>query len=180
MTGLDNETTAVGDESLVRIATVGAAHGLRGEVRLRLHTDDPDGRLRTGAEFATDPAEAGPLHLAGVRVHQDTYLVRFAQHQDRTGAQSLTGVVLLAPPQSEPDAWYPHQLRGLTARAPDGTHLGTVAGVEHMPAHDVLVLRQDTGPQVLVPFVHAIVPEVDVAAGYLVIDAPGGLLEEQG
>src|SRR5690606_34995875 len=137
----------------VRIATLGAAHGLKGEIRLRLHTDDPTARLVPGARFTTDPADAGPLVLAAVAERSGSTYARFEGHPDRTAAERLRGVVLLADPEPEDDAW-----------------------VQHLPAHDVLGLVEPAGARTLVPFVTAIVPVVDVDGGHVVVDPPAGLL----
>ncbi len=167
----------VSDSSLLRVATIGPAHALRGEVRLTVHTDDVAGRLHPGATLETEPAAVGPLEVAAIRAHKGQYLASFAGHADRNAAEALRGVVLLAPPAEEEDAWYPAQLQGLTARSPQGESLGTVAGVQHAPAHDLL--RVDVGGrQVLVPFVEQIVTDIDTDAGTVTIDAPGGLWDE--
>jgi len=160
----------------VRVATLAAAHGLKGDVKLRLHTDDPAARLVPGTRFATDPADVGPLELTAVVEHSGSTYARFAGYADRTAVEALRGVVLLADRENEDDAWYPEQLAGLEARRPDGTVIGTIAGVQHLPAHDVLLLTEPDGARTLVPFVTAIVPEVDVEGGFVVIDPPLGLL----
>jgi 16S rRNA processing protein RimM len=169
--------TAGGGE-LVRVATLGAAHGLKGDVRLQLHTDDPTGRLLPGTRFTTDPAGVGPLVLSAVVERGGSTFARFEGYPDRTAVETIRGTVLLAPPSTddEPDAWYPEQLTGLEARRPDGTVIGTVTGVQHLPAQDALVLRETDGARTLIPFVTAIVPTVDVAGGFVVVDAPLGLL----
>lgn len=166
-------------DDLLRLATIGAAHGLRGDVKLTVHTDDPESRLAPGTELATDSAQVGTLRIERLASHGNGYLARFAGYPDRTAAESLRGVVLLAPPSDdESDAWYPAELTGLVAQDPAGRRLGTIAAVRHFPAQDVLVLRSDSGTESLVPFVAAIVTEVDLDAGRVVIDAPPGLLEE--
>ena len=76
------------------------------------------------------------------------------------------------------DEWYDHQLVGLTAFLPDGTVVGQVAEVLHLPGHDVLAVDRPTGGQVLVPFVSQMVPVVDVAANRVVVDPPPGLFED--
>lgn len=168
------------EPDLLRLATIGPAHGLRGEVRLLVHTDDPEQRLAPGAQVVTEPADVGPLTVAALRTHRDQFHARFDGHSDRTAAEELRGVVLLAPPEPEPEAWYPHELRGLRARDAHGQEVGTVETVQHLPAQDVLVLRTTGGQQVLVPFVTEIVPEVDITGGTVTIAAPPGLLPEQG
>lgn len=165
----------------VRVATLGAAHGLKGDVRLQLHTDNPAARLVPGARFTTDPREAGPLELTAVVERSGSTYARFAGHPDRTAVEALRGVVLLADAvdEHEDDAWYPEQLTGLQARRPDGTVIGTIAGVEYLPAQDALILAEPDGARTLVPFVTAIVPTVDVAGGFVVIDPPYGLLASE-
>lgn len=160
----------------VRVATVGGPHGLAGDVKLRLHTDDPAGRLVVGTRFPTEPAHAGPLELARVVEHSGATHARFVGYPDRTAVERLRGVVLLAEAVAEDDAWYPDQLVGLTVRRPDGTGIGAVVAVEHPPAHDVLVVMEPGGHRTRVPFVEAIVPTVDVEGGFVVVDAPAGLL----
>jgi 16S rRNA processing protein RimM len=81
------------------------------------------------------------------------------------------------PPSDDPDEFHDTQLMGLRADLVDGSRLGEVTDVLHLPHGDVLVVRREEGAEVLVPFVKAIVPEVDVAAGRLVVDPPEGLLD---
>jgi 16S rRNA processing protein RimM len=160
------------------VARVGKAHGLRGEVALDLRTDDPEARLGVGTRLETRPVGAGPLTVGGVRVHQGRWLVAFEGVRDRTGAEALRGVELVVEVEAsdEEDAWYPHELAGLRAEDTDGRELGRVEGLEHLPAHDALVLREPDGTRTLVPFVRQIVPVVDVPGGRVVLDPPGGLL----
>ncbi|MBO3087566.1 ribosome maturation factor RimM [Cellulomonas dongxiuzhuiae] len=165
---------------LLTVARIGRPHGLRGEVALDVRTDAPQERLVVGARFATEPAAAGPLVVTHVRDAQGRWYATFAQASDRAGAEALRGVALVVESDDEPsddDGWYPHELVGLRAEhAADGRLLGEIVGLEHLPAHDVLVLREPDGARTLVPFVEAIVPVVDVAGSRVVLDPPGGLL----
>ncbi|MDT0167003.1 ribosome maturation factor RimM [Actinotalea sp. AC32] len=160
------------------VATIGRAHGLRGEVALDLRTDVPDERFALGAVLRTVPAAAGPLTVARTRDQNGRLLVTFAEVSDRTTAESLRGVELVveAEASDEEDAWYPHELVGLRAERTDGEVVGEVVGLEHLPAQDALVVREPDGTRTLVPFVRAIVPVVDVPGGRVVLDAPRGLL----
>ncbi|AEG43957.1 ribosome maturation factor RimM [Isoptericola variabilis] len=160
------------------VARVGRAHGLRGEVALDLRTDAPEERLAVGERLETDPPSAGPLTVTRVRVHQGRWLVTFAEAADRSAAEALRGVELVvdADASDEEDAWYPHELRGLRAELEDGTVVGEVVGLEHLPAHDALAIRETGGERTLVPFVRQIVPVVDVEGGRVVLTPPGGLL----
>jgi 16S rRNA processing protein RimM len=172
---------------LLTVARIGRAHGLRGEVALDLRTDDPEERLAVGAVLPTEPADRGPLTVERTRVAQGRWYVTFAEAHDRTAAEALRGTELVVevaegdvadatPDDDDEDAWYPHELAGLRAEHVDGRVLGEVVGLEHHPAHDVLVLREPDGSRTLVPFVLAIVPVVDVPGGRVVLDPPGGLL----
>ena len=156
---------------------------------MHVRTDDPDVRFVVGAVLATDPPEAGPLRIETVRSHQGRLLVRFAGHQDRTSAESVVGVRLLVEeaPSTDPDAFYDHELVGLTAVDGAGATIGTVADVLHQPGHDLLVVERPVATRrggqalpdrLLVPFVTAIVPQVDVAGGRVVVEAPPGLLDD--
>lgn len=160
------------------VATIGRAHGLRGEVALDLRTDDPELRLADGQVLRTIPASAGPLTVVSSRVQNGRWHVAFAEISGRTAAEQARGIELVVDVDSsdEEDAWYPHELAGLRAELLDGTVVGEVVGLDHLPAHDMLVLRETDGTRTLVPFVRVMVPVVDVAGGRVVLDPPGGLL----
>jgi 16S rRNA processing protein RimM len=171
------------------VARIGRAHGIRGEVTIEVRTDAPDERFVPGATFFVVPP-SGPagrglpatLTLDTVRDHNGTLLLGFDGVGDRTASDSLRGVVLEAEVSdevTEPDAWFDHQLVGLRVVDAAGTELGEVVAVEHPPAQDLLVVRRPDGARRLVPFVGAIVPTVDVGAGFVVVVAPPGLLEDQ-
>jgi len=169
---------------LVVVGRIGRAHGTKGEVTVEVRTDEPGLRLAPGAQLVTEPESVGPVTVASGRVHSGRLLLRLAGVEDRTAAEALRGVLLLADvdPTAVPDGedeWYDRQLVGLAAVLRDGSPLGTVAEVLHLPAHDVLVVRRAGADEVLVPFVHAIVPEVDVAGGRVVVVPPGGLLGDE-
>ncbi|NYF97192.1 ribosome maturation factor RimM [Janibacter cremeus] len=170
------------------VARIGKPHALRGEVTVQLHTDDPESRFVPGAVFDTR-AEVGSgvprqLTLATARVHRGIWLLGFEGIPDRTGAESLRGtrLVLAEPDESQDDGWYEKDLVGLMAHTPAGDVIGEVIALELGAAQDRLVLRRPTGEETLIPFVEAIVPEIDPSAGRLVVDAPPGLLdiEQQG
>ena len=164
------------------VATVGRAHGLRGEVGLDVRTDAPADRFVIGDVLRTVPAAVGPLTVTHVRNLADRWYVTFAEATDRSAAEALRGVELVieAGDSDEEDAWYPHELAGLRVERPDGTVVGEVIALEHLPAQDALVVRETGGERTLIPFVRAIVPVVDVAGGRVVVDAPLGLLAADG
>ncbi len=163
------------------VARIGKAHGLRGEVTVQLHTDTPQDRFVPGARFATQPSERGPLLLTGVRVHQGTYLLAFDGVSDRGSAETLRDTRLLVEQQEESqddgDGWYEADLLGFAVTLADGTVVGTVTGLQLRPAQDLLEVELTAGGQALVPFVDALVPEVDEEGRRVVIDPPAGLLQ---
>jgi 16S rRNA processing protein RimM len=165
----------------VVVGRIGRPHGVRGEVTVEVRTDDPDLRFAPGAVLRTDPAERGPLTVAGRRWHREVLLLSIDGVESREAAEELRNTELHVPVAElpaleDPEDYYDHQLVGLVARLPDGTELGTVSAVRHEGA-DLLVVRRVEGGELLVPFVTAIVPTVDVAGGSLVVDPPEGLLD---
>jgi 16S rRNA processing protein RimM len=129
------------------IARIGRAHGLGGDVSVELRTDVPDQRFVVGAVLQTDPPGAGPLTLTAARHDADRWFLRFAEATSREAAEGLRGVLLVVErgESDEDDAWYPHELVGLRAERPSGEVVGTVSGIEHPPAHDLLLIREPGG-----------------------------------
>jgi 16S rRNA processing protein RimM len=165
----------------VVVGRIGRPHGVRGEVTVEVRTDDPDLRFVPGAVLRTDPAERGPITIAGVHWHSGTLLLRLEGVDSREAAEAIRNTELLVdvadlPEIEDPDTYYDHQLLGLTARLPDGTVLGEITVVRH-EAQDLLVVRRPEGGDLLIPFVSAIVPTVDLDGGFVVVDPPEGLLE---
>jgi 16S rRNA processing protein RimM len=166
------------------VGRVGRPHGIRGEVHMQVHTDDPDLRFAAGSVLATEPAARGPLTVASSRWHSGRLLVTFAGYDDRDSAEDLRGTLLVMDsadvgPPEDPEEFHDYQLVGLEVRTVAGVPVGVVADVLHQ-GQDLLVVQPPSGrpgDPILVPFVAAIVPQVDVAAGRLVIDPPTGLLD---
>lgn len=164
------------------VGRVARAHGIRGEVVVEVRTDDPDGRFATGQLLQTVPAPVGPLTVERARRHGTRLLVQFAGVHGREAADALRGVRLAvdvpeAQRPADPDEFFDHQLEGLAARLLDGSPVGVVSQVLHLPLQDLLVIRRDDGGEALVPFVRQLVPVVDVDAGEVVLDPPPGLLD---
>jgi len=161
-------------------------HGVRGELAIDVRTDDPELRLAAGAVLETEPASAGPLTVVGARWHSGRLLIRFAGVDDRTAAESLRGTLLLVDSADledlpDPDSYRDHQLVGLTVVGPDGAVVGGVTDILHH-GQDLLVVAGSgprTGAEILIPFVAAIVTEVDLEAGLVRIDPPAGLLDPE-
>jgi 16S rRNA processing protein RimM len=180
---------------LLYIGRIARPHGIRGEVIVDLRTDDPDERFAPGKVLVTDPGalpstDTDPaayqvperLTIEEVRAHHGRLIIAFDGIYDRNVAEALRGVLLCVDsadvgPLADPDEFHDHQLVGLTAVTPAGETLGEVARIDHAPASDLLVLRRPEGQTALVPFVKAIVPEVDLAGGRVIVDPPEGLFD---
>lgn len=167
----------------VVVGRIGKPHGIRGEVTVDVRTDEPEKRYLPGVRLLAQPPRGSAfsyatLQVRRVRWHQSTLLVAFDEIPDRSAAEAARGVVLRATVATDetpddPDEFYDHQLEGLAAYDVDGTHLGEIVGLVH-GAQDLLRVRTNDGREALVPFVAALVPEVDVAGGRVVIaDRPG-------
>jgi 16S rRNA processing protein RimM len=167
---------------LLTVGQIVRPHGLRGEVIVDVRTDEPESRFVVGTTLITENGGPPALTIEAVRPHQGRLLMVFDGVYDRDLADRLRGVRLcvdsaeVAPPE-DPDEFHDHQLVGLSAVTPAGEVVGEVTGVDHAPASDLLVLRRPDGASALVPFVKAIVPEVDLAAGCVVVDPPAGLFD---
>jgi 16S rRNA processing protein RimM len=182
------------------VGRIGRPHGIRGEVIVGVRTDEPDLRFAVGAVLDVERTLPGPgrtgegsgvavgdgqLTVGSARWHSGQLLVAFAGITDRTAAGELTGSWLSVdssqlPESGDPDEFRDYELIGLSVRTSAGDAVGVVADVLHY-GQDLLVVRQDgdqdgKAGEYLVPFVKAIVPEIDVSAGVLVIDPPPGLL----
>ncbi|TJZ46222.1 ribosome maturation factor RimM [Streptomyces piniterrae] len=165
------------------VARIGRAHGIKGEVTVEVRTDEPELRLAPGAVLATDPASAGPLTIASGRVHSGRLLLRFDGVLDRTAAEALRNTLLIAEVDPEevpedPEEFYDHQLIDLDVVTRDGTVVGRILEISHLPYQDLLIVKRPDGSEVMVPFVSEIVPEIDLEEQRAVIDPPPGLLDE--
>jgi 16S rRNA processing protein RimM len=164
------------------VGRIGKPHGIRGELTVEVRTDAPEIRFAPGSVLVTDPARVGPITVEAVRWHSGRLLLRVDGVHDRTMAEGLRGVVLTADvPDDEvpddPEEFFDHQLRGLAVVTTDGTALGVVDDVVHLPYQDLLAVKRDAGREVLVPFVAEMVTDIDVEAGTVTVDLPEGLLD---
>lgn len=162
----------------VVVGRIGRAHGIRGDLSVDTRTDEPERRFAPGSSVLCRVGNVDRvLTIASARPHSGRLLVSFVEVADRTAAEQLHGVVLEVEvdPDETPeddDAFYDRQLVGLDVVVA-GVVRGTVLEVLHPPAHDSLLVAID-GRRVQVPFVEALVPEVDLDAGTVtVVDRPG-------
>ncbi|KUN79642.1 ribosome maturation factor RimM [Streptomyces griseoruber] len=166
------------------VARVGRAHGIKGEVTVEVRTDEPELRLAPGAVLATDPAAAGPLTIETGRVHSGRLLLRFEGVRDRNGAEALRNTLLIAeidPEQlpEEEDEYYDHQLIDLDVVTEDGTEVGRITEISHLPSQDLFIVERPDGTEAMIPFVSEIVVEIDLEEQRAVIAPPPGLIDDR-
>ncbi|MEU6487642.1 ribosome maturation factor RimM [Streptomyces sp. NPDC046887] len=166
------------------VARIGRAHGIKGEVTVEVRTDEPELRLAPGAVLATDPAATGPLTIETGRVHSGRLLLRFAGVSDRTGAEALRNTLLIADvdPDERPEddeEFYDHQLIDLDVVLADGTAIGRITEISHLPSQDLFVVERPDGTEVMIPFVEEIVSEIDLDGQRAVITPPPGLIDDR-
>ncbi|MFJ4833189.1 ribosome maturation factor RimM [Streptomyces sp. NPDC088747] len=166
------------------VARVGRAHGIKGEVTVEVRTDEPELRLGPGAVLLTDPATTGPLTVETGRVHSGRLLLRFEGVRDRTAAEALRNTLLIAEIDpddrpEDPDEYYDHQLMDLDVVMVDGTEVGRITEISHLPSQDLFVVERPDGTEVLIPFVEEIVTEIDLDEQRAVIDPPPGLIDDR-
>ncbi|WP_337248709.1 ribosome maturation factor RimM [Leucobacter luti] len=171
----------------MRVGRLTKPHGLKGGIKLELFTDNPELRFTPGAEFYLQVPEDSPwfgrtITMRELRWFNESPVGFFEELADRSDAEGIVRAILWIDEQAvadgeEDNAWYDHQLVGLDV-VREGEKLGTVAEVRHFPAQDLLVVTTEAGT-VLVPFVEAIVPSVDIEAGLVHVTPPTGLFEER-
>lgn len=168
------------------VGRVVKAHGIGGEVVVDVRTDDPYERFAPGSTLrarARDKTERR-LVVDSMREHSGRLLVRLEGVASRDAADALRGSLFVVdvadlPPIEDPDEFYDHQLEGLLVRTTSGLDVGAVVEVLHTAAGEILAVRptEGDGPEILVPFVSAIVTAVSLEDGVVEIDPPEGLLD---
>jgi len=172
----------------LRVGRLTKAHGLKGALKIELYTDAPERRFAPGASFSLQVPPESPWHGKTLTIRELRWFNGhpvgfFDKIDDRTAAESIVKAILWIEDtenaegdEPEADAWYAHQLVGL-AVIRDGVKIGEVTRLEHLPAQDLLIVRS-RGRDTMVPFVSAIVPEVDIAGGTITVTPPVGLFED--
>jgi 16S rRNA processing protein RimM len=177
--------TVTSSKTKLRVGRLVKAHGLKGALKLELYTDSPDQRFRAGQELELQVPETSKwfgktVKVAELRFYNQAPVLFLEGIQDRSQAETLVKAILLIETDLEqlpedPEAWYDHQLVGLTALIGEEV-VGKVIRVDHLPAQDLLAIETSNG-EVLVPFVKQIVPSVDIQKGQIVLTPPAGLFE---
>lgn len=168
----------------VELGRVMGAHGLRGEIRVRYFGDGPDNLLRlTQLSLAreADDASARSFDVAGVRPGRpNEVLLALIGVGDREKAAALRGLrVWVEADQLEalpPGEHYWHELVGCRVETADGRSIGTVREVWETGAHDVIVVESEDGRRHLLPTARELMPEIDPAAGRIVVELLPGML----
>lgn len=171
----------------VLVGVIVGAHGIRGDVKVKSFTGEPEGVAAYGPVQTESGQRTFALRVKGVA--KGTVICAVKGVADRNAAEALKGTRLylprtaLPPQQLEEDEYYQADLVGLTVEMADGSGtVGTVAAVYDFGAGDILEVTPVDGgltrKPVLVPFTRAVVPVVDIAAKRLVIDPPAGLIDE--
>lgn len=159
----------------VCIAQIGAAHGVRGEVRLKPFTEDPLSVTRYGPLETEDGKRRFEIETA--RPAKDMLVVRLKGVADRDAAEKLTNLRLYVArerlPEPEDDEFYYADLIGLAAVTADGAPFGTVKAMHNFGAGDLLEIEPASGGNtLLLPFTEAVVPVIDIKGGKVVIAPP--------
>lgn len=158
------------------VAQIGAAHGLRGEVRLRSFTAAPEAIASYGPLESEDGARR--FTIEALRQAKDHFVARLAGVKDRDAAEKLTHLKLYVardrlPPVDDNDTFYQADLIGLAAVTPDGIALGTVKAIHNFGAGDIVEIASQSGDTpLMVPFTADAVPTVDVKGGRIVVVPP--------
>jgi len=163
------------------IGRIGRAHGVRGDLFVEPITDEPDHRYADGTVLMT--SDDTTLTVATSKWHSGRFVVHFAGVDDRNAAEALRGQTLTievdpAELPEDPDEYYDHQLIGLKVVLEDGSLIGVIGEVIHLPSQDLLSVKREGDTEVLIPFVTEFVPEIDLDTKTVTITPPPGLLNE--
>jgi len=171
------------DGNRILMGRIGAAHGVRGEVRIQSFTEDPLALASYGELETNRPGLTVIIEAA--RTATNVLIARLRGITDRNAAEKLNGIELYVdrsklPEIVDEDDFYLADLVGLTARLIDGTELGQVLAVPNYGAGDILEIGGAGLETRLIPFTRAAVPEVHIAEGYVVVDPPAEVEGEIG
>lgn len=160
----------------ILMGQIGAPHGIRGQVRITPFTQDPEA---IGSYGALDTDRDGlTISLTKLRLQKNVIIAHVKGVADRDAAEKLNGVSLFVdrsrlPPTDDEDDFYHTDLIGLEARLTSGVVIGKVAAMPNFGGGDLIEVRDpQSGDSFLYPFTKAVVPEVRIAEGYVVIEAP--------
>lgn len=166
--------------ALVCVARIGAAHGVRGAVKLWTFTEDPFAVRHYGPLLSKDGKRQ--FEVAQAREAKDHLVATFKGVTTRDEAERLNGIELYVAreklPATDEDEYYHTDLIGLDAVTTDGEPLGRVLAIHNFGAGDIIEIAPLKGPTMLLPFSNAVVPEVDLACGRVVVALPQEIAAE--
>jgi len=168
----------------IRVARIGAAHGVRGEVKLWPFTQDPLAVAAYGALETEDGVRS--FKVESLRPAKDHLVARLAGIADRNAAEALRNLDLFVPrdrlpPIAEPDTFYHADLVGLDVVTQDGAQVGTVHAVHNFGAGDILeIMPIGRGDPVMLPFTEATVPKIDLAGRQITVVPPAEVEAKEG
>ena len=156
------------------VGRIGRAHGILGEATIEVRTDEPDRRFAIGSKVQTDVH--GELTIISGRVHNGILLLGFNGITDRNGIEKLRNTLIycevdINEPGTDEDDYHVLQLIGCAAYLESGELIGEVTDVINLPGQDLLAIKTESG-EVLIPFVHQLVPVVDIVARRVVVIPP--------
>ena len=165
---------------LVVVGRIGRPHGVRGAASIEVRTDEPDKRFAVGSHLITDTGLQ--LTIASATWHSGRLLLTFDGYDDRTAVEQLRNqMVSVDRPEGErpedPEEFYDSDLEGCEVVDASGTALGVVEEVSHLPSQDLLVIRAPDDREILIPFVSAFAPTIDIASRRIIVTPPDGLLD---
>lgn len=163
----------------LQVARIGKPHGIRGEVTVQVLTDAPEDRFAPGAVFEVEHPTVKKLTVEGARWNKEILLLAFEELLDRNTAETMRGAKLFIDTdevEDDSEGWYEHELVDLEARVGDKV-VGKVIALRTGNVQDLLVVESTEGDEIYVPFVESIVPEVNIAGGYIVVTPPAGLFD---
>ena len=169
-------------ENPVLMAVIGAAHGIKGEVRVKSFTGDPEALGDYGPLLTAD---GRVFEILGLRPQKEVVVVRFKGVKDRNAAEALAGTELFVdrsalPPVADEEEFYHADLVGLAVIDTEGVRIGTVKTMHDYGGGDIVEVALTGARSVLVPFTKAAVPAIDIGAGTMTVDrAAAGLVEDE-
>ena len=156
------------------VGRIGRAHGILGEATIEVRTDEPDRRFAVGSKVSTD--SHGELKIISGRVHNGILLLGFDGFNDRNAVEKLRNTLLYAEvdineTSDVEDEYHVLQLVGCQVILESGEVFGEVTDVINLPGQDLLAIKTDEGEQ-LIPFVHQLVPTVDIKSKKITVIPP--------
>jgi 16S rRNA processing protein RimM len=166
----------------VQMAVIGAAHGIKGELRVKTFTGDPQALADYGPLYAKD---GRAFEIAAIRPAKEVVVVRFKGVNDRNAAEALAGTELFVdrsalPEDMDEGEFYHADLIGLSVKDEAGETVGKVTAVQNFGGGDILEVQYAGRKGILIPFTEAAVPEVDLVAGFIRVEPiAAGLVDDE-